>query len=112
MCVCVRARARVHEYRCVHAYRCVRAYAYVLYTANCFVIVKVRRLQTGRGTATIQIRSVCEEDIYKAVEDFKLCERLANTKRDLTLMDHMGKKLYALRKIEGNLPSVAKTYNI
>ncbi|XP_062514434.1 uncharacterized protein LOC134190038 isoform X2 [Corticium candelabrum] len=78
-------------------------------SSSCFT---VRRLQTGRGTATIQIRSVCEEDIYKAVEDFKLCERLANTKRDLTLMDHMGKKLYALRKIEGNLPSVAKTYNI
>ncbi|XP_062514104.1 uncharacterized protein LOC134189751 isoform X2 [Corticium candelabrum] len=69
----------------------------------------VRRLDTGLGTATLQIRSVCEDDIYEAVEDFKSCERLVNSKRDFILMDHMGKKLYALRKIQGNLPSVVET---
>ena len=41
-----------------------------------------------------------------AVEDFKLCERLALTTGDRGLMDHMGKNLYALKKIEGTLPAV------
>ncbi|XP_062514122.1 uncharacterized protein LOC134189767 [Corticium candelabrum] len=62
----------------------------------------VRRLQTAEGVATIEIRSVIEEDVHKALEDLKSCERLANTKRDRALMDHMGKKLYALRKIQGS----------
>ena len=66
-------------------------------------------MQTAEGMATIEIRSAVEEDVHKALEDFKSCERLANIKRDLVLMDHIGKKVYALHKIQGNLPSAGES---
>jgi ankyrin repeat protein/Mg-chelatase subunit ChlD len=66
---------------------------------------KVRRLQTDRNIAAIRIRSICADDVYESIENFKICERLVNTTGDLVLMDHMGKKLYALKKVEGHLPS-------
>ncbi|XP_062523180.1 uncharacterized protein LOC134197846 isoform X2 [Corticium candelabrum] len=73
--------------------------------------VTVRKLEfeTGRGVATILMRSICDDDIYEAFEDLKSDERLANTKRDPTLTDLLGKVLYALEKIQRNLSSGAET---
>ena len=59
--------------------------------------------------ATILMRSICDDDIYEAFEDLKSDERLANTKRDPTLTDLLGKVLYALEKIQRNLSSGAET---
>eukprot|EP00118_Oscarella_pearsei_P004641 m.20144 g.20144 ORF g.20144 m.20144 type:complete len:1195 (+) comp27979_c0_seq4:16-3600(+) len=65
----------------------------------------VRRLNTEGGSASVKSRRIAREDVTKAVDSFRLYQRLMSISRNRAMTDNLGKKLFALKKIMRGTPT-------
>lgn len=70
---------------------------------------QVRRLNTEGGTAFVESRRIGKTDVTKAVESFRSYQRLMSISRNRAMTEHLGKKVYALKKLVHGSGSGATT---